>query len=99
MTDRWNFLQDMLDARMAAESDLIREMLGRWVSELEPVVLRDENLLIAGLTIAGISIGQLAPVVVANPHYRPRKHWDPAEHFADLRRRDSEIEDDRYPAQ
>jgi len=46
------------------EEELVRAMLGLWVSELEPAVLRNRGGGMLGLTIAGIPVGARAPVVV-----------------------------------
>lgn len=47
----------------ARNEDVIREMLGRWVSELEPAIVWKGYRPVA-LTLADIPVGAEAPVVV-----------------------------------
>lgn len=42
----------------------IREMLGRWVSELEPIAVYDRSGIVLGLTFDGIPVGVVAPICV-----------------------------------
>lgn len=50
--------------KLALDEALIRRMLGEWVSGLEPSVLYGPGYVIIGLTIAGLPLGVVAPVVV-----------------------------------
>lgn len=50
--------------KMAANDVIIREMLGRWVSELEPSIAYDLDSEIIGLTIAMAPIGSCPPICV-----------------------------------
>ena len=63
---------------MAREEAIIRHMLGEWVSELEPELVRDAGLQIVGLTFAGDKAGAIVPVIVRNHWHRERRQWEPA---------------------
>jgi hypothetical protein len=39
--------------RLSGEERLIRTLLGRWVSEIEPSVARDQDLRVIGLSAGG----------------------------------------------
>lgn len=51
------FVRQAALAQAAVDEEIIRGLLGRWVSELEPAVARDENGKIIGLTSADAAIG------------------------------------------
>jgi len=68
--------QQMADLAAAAfvswqrsQEQLVRDLLGQWVSELEPVILYDRS---APAQIRGIGAAGYPPtVVVPNPQFRP----------------------------
>lgn len=54
---------DVMRRKVAAEESVVREMLGRWVSGLEPAIaMRDGEII--GLTAAEFPIGVICPIVV-----------------------------------
>jgi hypothetical protein len=57
-------------AHMREQEQLLRDMLGQWVSGLEPVILygRDSLMQMKGI---GIKDDPTGTVVVPNPHWRP----------------------------
>lgn len=52
------------------QEQLLRDLLGQWVSEIEPVIMYGSDPLMSmkGIGIAGDPTGM---VVIPNPHYRP----------------------------
>ena len=59
LTEGVNFL---MEAKIRADEEVIRELLGRWVSELEPSIARDRTGRILGLVPADTPIGS-KPVI------------------------------------
>lgn len=50
--------------RAAEQERLVKLMLGRWVSELEPVLVFNRGGGLLGLAQAGIPIGACCPIIV-----------------------------------
>jgi hypothetical protein len=50
-------LLDARDAKTARDKCVVREMLGRWVSELEPALATNQRGDIIGLTMADAPVG------------------------------------------
>ncbi len=68
MSDLHTLVVRACEEHAQAEEQLLKHMLGQWVSELEPSILRHIRTgKIIGLTIADIPIGTVAPVVVRAP--------------------------------
>lgn len=57
MIDLDEFVRRGQRAQAAADEILVRELLGRWVSELEPAVAYDRQGRVIGLTVANAPIG------------------------------------------
>jgi len=57
-------------AEQARRDDLaVREMLGQWVSGLEPSIAYGPNFRLLGLTAADFPVGAEAPIVVDPPSW------------------------------
>jgi hypothetical protein len=56
-------------SRMRQYDRALREMLGEWVSELEPALVWDQFGRLIGLTFAGIPPGIDAPICVKAPSW------------------------------
>lgn len=57
-----SYLDQAVAQKTASNENIIRELLGRWVSELEPAVAY-RNGEIIGLTIADAPIGSCPPIL------------------------------------
>lgn len=55
---------------------VVREMLGRWVSELEPMLVIDHHGELAGLTWNADWMGRRAPIVVWAEGYREERAFE-----------------------
>lgn len=65
LTEMFNAKIPIAESLFSDDGDAVREMLGRWVSGLEPELLRDHRGVLIGLTIADLPLGIVAPLVVA----------------------------------
>lgn len=74
LVDITDAVGQMIDSERAADEAAIRFMLGRWVSEAEPVLVYYGATLL-GLTFAGIPLGVEAPICVRPP--RGRYYFSP----------------------
>ena len=68
--EMWELAGKACVAYMKDQEQLLRDLLGQWVSELEPVIVygRDSIPQIKGIGIKGDPTGM---IVVANPKWRP----------------------------
>jgi hypothetical protein len=56
--------------RTKADEALVKSLLGRWVSELKPELVRDMRGIILGLTFAGQPLGDSKPFIL-RPMFPP----------------------------
>ena len=74
MKIQWDIAEDLRQAmreRTKADEALIKSLLGRWVSELKPELVRDMGGIILGLTFAGQQLGGSNPFIL-RPMFPPK---------------------------
>lgn len=65
-------LADAVAEYMRRQEATLRELLGRWISELEPCVIYDWQDTGAEIKGIGMARDPDGRVIIANPDYRPR---------------------------
>lgn len=65
MRTQRQIVDSLVAAKAQRDEDTVRALLGRWVSGAEPAIAYGSDGEIVGLTLAGLHVGCLAPIVVS----------------------------------